>query len=225
MFDVAAALALMQLGDSAYPAGGFAFSWGVEGLFADGLIVDGDDLDDFVADHLTFRWNSMDRILLGSAFRANTPEAVAAVDAYAEAATPCAQMRDGSRRAGRALLGVSARLGGPWSTRYRVLTMADPLLGHLPVVEAIVYRDAGIGRMGAELVSGWTLANALIGAAVRLGTIGHVEAQQSLRAAGTLLATLIAEAPDEDAIPSSFTPLIDIAVARGKVRAVRMFTT
>ena len=35
MFDPASALALLQYGDSAYPAGGFAFSWGIEGLAAD----------------------------------------------------------------------------------------------------------------------------------------------------------------------------------------------
>ena len=225
MFDAATTLALMQYGDSAYPAGGFAFSWGVEGLSADGMLEGAQDLDHLVHEQLSLRWNSMDRPLLGRAYRAASTEATAAVDRLAEASTPLAPMRDGSRRAGRALLGVSARLGGPLSVAYRASLSVDVRLGHLPVVQAIVYRDAGLELCGAELVSGWTLINGLVSAAVRLGTIGHVEAQRSLRSARDGLAALLAETLAEDAIPSSFTPLIDIAIARGPARAVRLFTT
>lgn len=69
MFDTAAALALLQYGDSAYPAGGFAFSWGIEGLAADGWLADATALDGLIADHLSFRWSSMDRPLLCQAYR------------------------------------------------------------------------------------------------------------------------------------------------------------
>ena len=110
MFDAAAALALLQYGDSAYPAGGFAFSWGVEGLAADGFLDGREGLEGLVRDHLCFRWATMDRVLLCRAYLAPDLEAVAAVDRYAEAATPSAQMRDGSHRAGKALLGIAVRL-------------------------------------------------------------------------------------------------------------------
>ncbi|WP_158818922.1 urease accessory protein UreF [Methylocapsa sp. S129] len=225
MFETATALALMQYGDSAYPAGGFAFSWGVEGLAADGLLDGQADLDAFIGEHLAFRWNCMDRPLLTRAHRADDPAAVAAIDRFAEASTPSAQMRDGSRRAGRALLGVSARLGGPLCVRYRALLSSDVRLGHLPVVQALVYRDAALDLRAAELVSGWTLVNGLVSAAVRLGVIGHVEAQQSLETARRALVDVLAEPLPDDLAPSSFTPLIDIAVSRGGSRAVRLFTT
>jgi urease accessory protein len=225
MFETATVLALMHYGDSAYPAGGFAFSWGVEGLAADGLLEGRADLDGFVGEHLRYRWNSMDRPLLGRAFRAADLAAVAAVDRYTDTATPPAPMRDGSRRAGRALLGVSARRGGVLSIGYRALLSSDPRLGHLPVVQAIVYRDAGLDLRAAELVSGWALVNGLVSAAVRLGIVGHVEAQHSLEAARITLAALLAETLSVDVEPSSFTPLIDIAVSRGRSRSVRLFTT
>jgi urease accessory protein len=225
MLDVGTALALMQYGDSAYPAGGFAFSWGVEGLAADGLLDGPRDLNDLICEHLALRWNSMDRPLLARAFRAPGLAAIAEVDRYAEAATPSAQMRDGSQRAGKALLGISARLGGPISAGYRVLLPGDARLGHLPIVQAIVYRDAGMTLEAAMLVSGWTLANGLVSAAVRLGIVGHVEAQRCLAAARPVLEDLMAETQAEDYVPSSFTPLIDIAVSRGPSRHIRMFTT
>lgn len=223
MFDTAAALALLQYGDSAYPAGGFAFSWGVEGLLADGWLEGRDALDALVADHLSFRWASMDRPLLCRAFLASDLEAVAAVDRLAEAATPSAQMRDGSHRAGKALLGIGVRLGGPLCTAYRAQVSADLRLGHLPVIQALAYRDAGLDRASAELLSGWTLVTGLVSAAVRLGTIGHVEAQQSLATARPVLDDLLASDPPAEL--SSFTPLIDIAVSRGPSRHVRMFAT
>lgn len=225
MFDVATALALMQYGDSAYPAGGFAFSWGVEGLAADGWIKGPADLDAFVAEHLVSRWNSMDRPLLGRGYHAATIAELVEVDLYAEASTPSAEMREGSRRAGRALIGVSARLGGALSGQYREEIANRDRLGHLPVAQAVAYRDAGLDLRSAETVSAWTLVNGLVSAATRLGVVGHIDAQKSLGLARRAVATLLDEPLPEDAITSSFTPLIDIAVSRGRSRATRLFAT
>jgi urease accessory protein len=225
LFDRLQTLALLQLGDSAYPAGGFAFSWGLEGLAADGMLANRDELDRIIADQLTRRWASMDRILLRQAFHAKDCQAIAGIDRLAEAGTPSAEMREGSRRAGRALLGVWVKLDGPLSVAYRGLASSDARLGHLPVVQAVVSRDAEFSLDAAELVSGWTLVTGLVSAAVRLGIVGHIEAQRSQAAARGLLAELLAEAPPPDALPASFTPFIDIAVSRGPLRHVRMFTT
>jgi urease accessory protein len=225
LFDRSQTLALLQLGDSAYPAGGFAFSWGLEGLAADGMLADRDQLDRIIVDHLVRRWATMDRILLRRAFHAPDCVVIAAVDRYAEAASPSAEMREGSRRAGRALLGVWVKLAGSLSVAYRKLVSSDSRLGHLPIVQAVVCRDADFRLDAAELVSGWSLVTGLVSAAVRLGIIGHIEAQRSLSAARSLLAELLAETPPPDAVPASFTPFIDIAVSRGPLRHVRMFTT
>lgn len=225
MVDASTVLALLQHGDSAYPAGSFAFSWGIEGLAQDGMLSGRADLDALVCDHLRFRWNCMDRPLLVQACRAPDLAAVAAVDRYAEAATPSAQMREGSHRAGRALLGVSARLGGPLSIAYRDVVAGDDRLGHLPVAQALVYRDAGFGVGEAELLSGWTLVTSLVSAAVRLAIIGHVDAQHCFDALRSVLGALLAQPVPDEARPHSFTPLIDIAVSRGPSRHVRMFST
>jgi urease accessory protein len=225
MFDAASALALLQYGDSAYPAGGFAFSWGIEGLAADGMLETPGQLDATIADHLSRRWQTMDRVLLRRAFLASDLQRVATTDRLAEAATLSAEMREGSRRAGKALLGVAVKLGGPLSTTYRQMASADPRLGHLPIVQALAYHDAGLTLEAAELVSGWTLATGLVSAATRLGLIGHIDAQRGLAIARETLAALLSDTPDPDELPSSFTPLIDIAVARGPSRHVRMFAT
>ena len=224
MFDVGEALALMQYGDSAFPAGGFAFSWGVEGLSADGHIGSSFHLEAVVAEHLRGRWAVMDRPLLGAAYRARDVEALRAVDLGVEALTPIAEMREGSRRAGRALIGVAARRGGALAAAYRA-AFADVRLGHLPVAQAVAFRDAGLSLASAEIVSGWTLVNGLVSAAARLGIVGHAEAQNLLASARLTLAELVAAPCPIDLEPSSFTPLSDIAVARAGTRVSRLFTT
>jgi urease accessory protein len=225
MFDISATLAILQWGDSALPAGGFAFSWGVEGLYLDGLVNDGKTLNGLVKEHLVRRWATMDRPLLGEAFRATSCEGIAEIDQAVDRATFSAPMRDGSRRAGRALLNLSGRLGGKLSIEYRALVSGDDTLGHLTAVQAIAYRDAGIGLEAAELLSGWTLVNGLVSAATRLGVIAHIEAQRCLAMARKTLASILAEPSPSNVLPSSFTPLIDIAVSRMRTRHSRMFTT
>ena len=44
-------LALLQHGDSFFPGGATSFSWGLEGLCADGIVVDADDVSAFVTGH------------------------------------------------------------------------------------------------------------------------------------------------------------------------------
>jgi urease accessory protein len=223
--ELAEVLGVLQHGDSSFPAGGFAFSWGVEGLAADRFISDEGDLQRVIEEHLTNRWQTMDRPLLVRAYRAADIAAVIETDRYCDVATPCAEMRDGSRRAGRALLGTNARLGGPLCIAYQAETRTDRRLGHLPVVQALVYRDAGLSIEAARLLSGWTLVTSLTGAAARIGVIGHVQAQQILSAARGTLTNLLLDASADERRPSSFTPFIDIAIARGRLRHSRLFAT
>ncbi|MBN9508820.1 MAG: urease accessory protein UreF [Alphaproteobacteria bacterium] len=225
MADAAALLLALQFADSAFPAGGFAFSWGLEGLVADGLVTDADDVADVVAQQLTLRWQSMDRVLLVRAHAANDAATQVAVDRLAEAVTFSAPMRAGSRRAGRALLGVCARLGLPAATAYQALAADDARLGHLAVVQGIVYRAAGMTCPMAELVSGWSLISGFSSAAVRLGVIGHVEALRITTALRAALADLLAAPARPAELPASFTPLADIAVMRNHRRDLRMFAT
>jgi urease accessory protein len=223
--DAATLLLALQFGDSAFPAGGFAFSWGLEGLAADGLVSDAADVSEIIEQHLTHRWNGTDRKLLRRAHAAVDVAAAVAVDRLAEAATLAAPSRIGSRRAGRALLGVAARLGLALATPYRDACNADAALGHLAVVQGVVFRAAGLPLALAELLGGWAVISSLSSAAVRLGLLGHVEALAMAAPLRAMLATLLAAPPAGGEAPCSFTPLVDIAISRNTRRDARMFAT
>lgn len=223
--DPATLLLALQFGDSAFPSGGFAFSWGLEGLAADGLIDNGEDVAEIITQQLTLRWNTMDRILLGRAHTARDMPAVVSADLAAEAATLSAPMRAGSRRAGRALLDVCARLELDGVAEYRHTTADDARLGHLAVVQGFVFRAAGLPLTVAEMLSGWAVISGLTSAAVRLSLIGHIQALKMAAPLRATLTGLLATAVAADADLSSFTPLIDIAVTRNPRRDTRMFAT
>ena len=218
-------LAALHVADSAFPSGGFAFSWGLEGLAADGLLTTSEDVEDAMEDHLLHRWTPMDRILLREAFAVLEPAHLVALDRRTQAATLSEQMRLASVRAGPALLDGFARLGYAAAVGYREVIGDDPGLGHLPVVQGLTYREAGLGLGAAEAVSGWTAMAGLASAAIRLGLIGHIEAQHILSRLRQRLDALLRDQPSPGAPISSFTPLADIAVSRGPGRHLKMFAT
>ena len=221
--DTSAMLTALQFADSAFPSGGFAFSWGLEGLAADGLLDNASDILEIAEEQLIYRWNTMDRILLRRTYAATDVAAIAAVDLQAEAATLSAQLRTGSRRAGRALLGTSVRLGHPAAQAYREMTHADARLGHLPVVQGVVFKAAGLGLAMAEMLASWGVVGSLTSAAVRLGLIGHISAQEIAIALRPVLTRLLAVDPPITQKLASFTPMTDIAASRS--RHMRMFAT
>ena len=217
-------LTLLQHGDSFFPSGAISFSFGLETLSEDRHIDSAAAVASFLEGQLQARWATFDRGALVAAYRA-APDAlaVARVDALLEAATLATELREGSRRAGRALLKVHADLGTAGAGAYRALVAKGEASGHTAAVQGLVWRGAGLDVTAAEALSAHTFATGILGAAIRLGLLGHVGAQRILQDARDLVVRLLQEpAPDLDDLCAS-TPEAEIAVMRHETAATRLF--
>ena len=225
MSDPAAAFLLaLQHGDSFFPSGGFASSWGLETLWAEGRVSDADALERFVDAQLRHRWATCDRPALLAAHRAGDDlEAVAAADAAIDALSLPREMREASRRAGRALLRVHERLGTPNAAAYLQRIADGHAPGHIPAAQGLSWRGAGVDEQSAVLLSAHGLRVSLVSAAVRLGGITHVDAQTILERTRATVAALVRRPPPEH--PSSFTPVADIAMMRHETQPTRLFAS
>ncbi len=222
MTDPTVLLTALQHGDSFFPGGGFAASWGLETLFTDAYVQDAETLLHFVQGQLRHRWARCDRAALVWAHRAaGELEKVAGVDAELEALSLARELRVVSQRAGRALLRVHDRLKTPRAADYLACVKTGQAWGHLPVVQGLVWRGVGLDAEQASLLSGHLQGVAFVSAAIRLGFVSHIQAQliiQQIRS--TLTALLAAPLPQ---LLTSFTPVADIAMMRHETQATRLF--
>lgn len=224
MTDPTAALALLQYGDSFFPSGAVSFSWGLETLCADGRVTAAPEVTSFLHGQLRHRWATCDRPAVAAAHRAGEDlDAVARIDWLLEAQTLAAELRDGSRRCGGALLAIHERLVTPGAGPYRALVRSGGAPGHLAAVQGLVGRGAGLALAECEVLSAHTLCVGLLGAALRLGVIGHVDAQRSLAQARALIAGILAAPPPGVEAISAFTPEAEIAVMRHETAETRLF--
>ncbi len=230
MTDPAADLALLQYADSFFPSGTVSFSWGLETLCADGCIAAAPEVSSFLHGQLRHRWATCDRPAVAAAHKATDRaavdfDAVESLDRLLEAQTLAAELRDGSRRCGGALLAVHEKLGTPGAEFYRALVRSGSAPGHLAAVQGLVGRGVGLTLTACEVLSAHTLCVGLLGAALRLGMIGHLDAQRSLQQARELIADILAApAPGVETI-SAFTPEAEIAVMRHETAETRLFAT
>lgn len=218
-------LLALQHGDSFFPSGSVAFSWGLEGLCRDGLVRDAKDLLGFIEGQLVGRWATCDRPAILAAHRSRGDlEKVVAVDAVLEALALSQQLREGSRRSGAALLGVHHKLGTPGATDYRDLIRAEVAPGHLAAVQGLLWFHVGASENAACAMSAHAVTVGLLGAAVRLAVVGHIDAQRILAKTHRIIGDIVAEhAPaDPDAL-SSYAPAAEIAAMRHETRDSRLF--
>ncbi|MFT3803762.1 MAG: urease accessory UreF family protein [Burkholderiaceae bacterium] len=224
--DAASLLIALQFADSAFPSGAFAFSWGLEGLVIDRHVDDASTLRAALDDALRHRWHRFDRVVLARVLAADgCLPALRAIDDEVDRLTWPAAARAGSRRAGRALLGVHRRLGHAGAAAYLQDLAGDADRGHQSVVQAIVWRELGLAPAALEAISAWSCANASCSAAIRLNLVGHVGAQQALCEARATIAELLARPVAADTPLRGFAPLIEIAMMRHAQREHRLFMT
>lgn len=224
MTETATLLAALQHGDSFFPSGANAFSWGLETLVSEGRVRSAEDVEDFVGGLLRRRWATFDRAaILASARAGGRIERVAELDWMIEAQTLAAELRDGSRRTGASLLAIHGRLGTRGAARYQELVAKGRAPGHAAAVQGLLWRALGLDEATMQSLSAHLLCVGILAAALRLGVIGHVRAQQVLQGVRPEVARLLSvDAPDPAAM-HSFAPEAEIAALRHEVAETRLF--
>lgn len=224
MSEPTADLTLLQYGDSFFPSGAVSFSWGLETLCEDGRVATVEQVTAFLQGQLRQRWATCDRAALAASYgAAEDLEAMAEIDRLLEAQTLAAELREGSRRSGGALLAVHEKLGTPGAAAYRALVRAGTAPGHLAAVQGLVGRGVGLALPASEVLSAHGLCVGLLGAALRLGLLGHVDAQRGLQEARATIAEILATPAPEVAAMSAFTPEAEIAAMRHETAETRLF--
>jgi len=217
-------LGALQFADSFFPSGSIAFSWGLETLRADGEIVSAEQVAQFLEGKLVHRWASFDAPVLVSAIRADAKfDRLEVLDHLVEAMTLAPELREGSRRAGASLLKVHSGLGTPGADEYRRSIAQRKARGHLPVVQGMLWNATGLSEEACRAVSAHTLCTGIVGAALRLGFIGHLDAQKILLQVRPVLVELLRlPAGDAEAL-YAYAPHAEIAAMRHEGQDSRLF--
>jgi urease accessory protein len=199
-------------------------SAGLETLVSEDAIKAADQVEEFLSGQLRGRWSAFERPLLVATHRAaGELDCVCRIDALVEAQTLSAELRYGSLRAGGALLGVHVKLGTADASEYQAMVRQSLALGHNVVIQGLVWRGTGISEPAAEAMSAHIFCVGLIGAALRLGIIGHTDAQAMLaRAHPDILELLATPCMGLDEI-CAFSPQQEIAVMRHETMSYRLF--
>ena len=163
--------------DSAFPAGGFAHSGGLEAAVQLGEVPDRASLEAFLQASLEQVGHAS--LPLVSAAHA-APERLPELDALCEAFTTNHVANRASRLQGRALLLVADRI-------FALPPLPDPsaVIGHLTPVFGSVTARLGLARETVQRLFLFWHLRGLVAAAVRLNRIGPLEAQSLQRRLAT----------------------------------------
>ena len=217
-------LSALQHSDSFFPSGLISFSYGLESLINQEQTFTQEDVLAFLSDQLLLRWGGFDRGILAAVYHnVNDAVAIAKLDKLLDAMTLPEELRRGSRMAGKALMGVHHQLGSKQVQNYELQIKQQSLPGHLPIIQGLAWSEAGMNLEQAMAASAHGVCIGILGAAIRLGVLGHIGAQQLLSSLHAPLAALLATAVPEPDEMHAFTPIAEVASMRHPYQDGRLF--
>jgi urease accessory protein len=218
---------MLQFGDSMLPVGSFAFSGGLESAIQKGVVTGPDTLLAFTrtAVEQAARGDGIALLHAHRAACAGDLDRVAEIDALVYARKLSVETRAMTTRIGRkyAALGVDV-IGAPLLQAWRERVESGATPGCYPVAVATNFAAQALPERAAFVVHQHGVAAMILGAALRLLKIGHVDTQRMLyrlnSEASTAYETAAAAALDDMA---SFAPLAEILAAVHVKAHVRLF--
>jgi urease accessory protein len=217
----------LQFGDSMFPVGAFSFSNGLEPAIAENVVRDPDTLAEFVRT-ATRQAATSDGVALIEAHRGGRcgdPYRVRAADRAAYARKVNEELRTMTVRMGRKLGQAATRVtGGPALGRWVREIDEKTTPGTYPVGLGVLFADLGVAEPYAFAVHQHGVALMMLGAALRLMPLHHLDGQAILYAVDEAVADDYRYASGLTlAEMSGFTPQLDVLAAGHASAHVRMF--
>ena len=226
----AATLSAFRLADSFLPTGTHTVSYGLEQFVQAGRVEDTDDLQALLSTFLERQLGPGELVVLRAAHtaaRAGDLEAVYAADRRLSAVTLPAEFRESSCHAGQRLCLLQRDLQAePLLEDYGERVDAGEVPGNHAAVLGVVTALAGIDEREACLLYCHEFVTGLLGAAQRLLSLGHTNAQRVLDGLGPATTAAVEDSAGrgiEDLSP--FGPLVDVLAAEHERADRRLFVS
>jgi urease accessory protein len=217
----------LQFGDSMFPVGGFAFSCGLESAIQTGVVSNADTLHAFTrtAVEQAARGDGIGLIAAHRAAAAGDLETLVRVDEEVYARKLSDEARTMTRRLGKKFTEMGACvIGAPLLHEWRSRIDGSLTPGCYPVALAVTFAVQDLPALDAFVVHQSSLAATILGAALRLMKVSHVQTQAILFELSERIeaAYEIAEASRLSDM-SQFAPLTEILAAAHANAHVRLF--
>jgi urease accessory protein len=174
---------VLQFGDSMFPIGGFSFSCGLESAIQEGVVTDAATLQAFArtAVEQAARGDGIALIAAHRAAAAGDIDALIRIDERVYARKLSDEMRTMSVRMGKKFTELGAQVvAAPMLQRWRECIESAATPGCYPVALAVNFAAQGLPAREAFVVHQYGVATTILGAALRLMKISHVETQRIL---------------------------------------------
>jgi urease accessory protein len=226
----AATLESFRLADSFLPVGTYSLSYGLEQFIQDDRVEDAADLEALLSTYLRQQIGPADLAALRAAHAAATDDNLATLcqaDRRLSAVTLAAEFRESAQQSGERLLSLQTDLrDDPLLERYAECVTAGETPGNHAVVLGLATGRAGIEVRDACLLCCHGFITGLLGAAQRLLSLGHTDAQRILDALEPVITAAVEDSAArelDDMTP--FAPLVDVLAADHERADRRLFSS
>ena len=223
-------LSTLQLADSLFPSGRYTLSHGLEMFVETGRVHDAATLEAVVRDYLIQSLARCEAVAVAAAHRAAVAEdleTLIAIDRHVHALRLPREASEASVRTGRQFLTTARKLvDAEILGRYRAALDDGRAVGSHAVVFGAATVAWGIDQRTAVLGELYAYTAALVGAALRLMRLDHLDAQAIvLRLHGdmTTAAGVAIDTPYEDM--HAFAPMIDVMQMQHERSRMRLFAS
>ncbi|MGW4500540.1 urease accessory protein UreF [Micromonospora sp. NPDC004336] len=226
MPSVVEALKLLQFGDSVFPVGAFSFSNGLETAVQHGVVHDRATLQEFVRT-VTRVAATSDGVAVLVGHRgavAGDLDRIRQADEAVHLRKVNEEMRTMTTRMGRKLAEAANRIVGESLLRKRAGETGNGVPVTYPVALGVLFAELGVGEEEAFAAHQYGAASMVLGAAVRLMRVDHLDTQSILFAVNEKVADDYRElrtATLDDM--QGFAPHLDVLAGAHQHAHVRMF--
>ncbi|MFC6976031.1 urease accessory protein UreF [Halomicroarcula sp. GCM10025709] len=214
------------------PVGTYTVSYGLEQFAQDDRIDGADDLRALLSTYLRRQVGPAELVALRAAHAATLAgdlDAACEADRRLRAVTLSAEFRESAQQSGDRLLSLQRDLRTDEDgllERYAARADADETPGNYAVVLGVTTALAGVDERTACLLCCHGFVTGLLGAAQRLLSLGHTDAQRVLDDLRSEMVAVVEDSADTDIEEMApFAPLVDVLAAEHERAERRLFAS